>query len=198
MDMDTALSEPTYEHEQADCILIPLDGSLSAERALHAAEGIARVNGATLLLFRTVPPLAWAEHLGPGAISPQMYQQFVNDGERGARNYLEDLASPLRQRGLDVRTRVEYGDAQSHLLAAIEQLRPLLVVLAAASQIVPDGPQMPDGAEHAAEALDDIATKVVSMDGVPVLVVPSTEHHVHVGIPADLQQSKGRDATARG
>ncbi|HEX6817985.1 MAG TPA: universal stress protein [Ktedonobacterales bacterium] len=191
MDTDTALDEAARRPEQqAGCILIPLDGSPSAERALPAAEKIACATGATLLLLRTVPPLAWAEHLGPGAMSPQMYQQLLDDEQRMARNYLEDLASPLRQRGLDVRTRVECGDSQAHLLAAVEELRPMLLVLAAADCVAPGGLPVRGGTDRAPDELDSIARKVVTVDAVPVLVVPSPVYRAQAAFPVPGQQSK--------
>lgn len=187
MDMDKVLEEAMQGSEQINSILIPLHGSLSAERALHAAEGIAHARGSTLVLLRTVPPLAWAEHLGPGAMSPQEYEQCFDTEERTAHDYLDALARPLRQRGLDVRTRVECGDPQTHLLSAIQQIHPLLVVLAATDQAMPDG--LLDGIAHEPDAVDVIATKVVSMDGVPVLVVPSPEHHMQAGAGVSAWQA---------
>lgn len=188
MDMDEALDEAVHTSEQTNCILIPVNGALSAERALHAAAKIAHASGATLVLFRAVPPLAWAEHLGPGALSPQEYQQLLDDQERAARGDLEVLAGPLRQRGLDVRSRVECGDPRAHLLSAIDQLHPLLVVLAATDQPTSEDPLA--GNAHRSDALDDMATNVVARDGVPVLVVPppAPEHREHVGAGVSAQR----------
>lgn len=191
MDMDTTLDETvdeeTHAFEPGDCILIPLDGSSSRERALHAAEQIAHASGARLVLYRAVPPLAWTEHVAPGPLSPQMYQQLADDEERAARDYLEELASPLRQRGLDVRTHVECGAPTAHLLSAVEQIRPRLVVLAAVEQIAPDASQLPPEIGHAPDPLSALATQVVTLGGVPVLVVPPTDHHIKAGARIGVQ-----------
>lgn len=181
--LDETLDEEKHEFEPGDSILIPLDGSSSRERALHAAEQIAHASGARLVLFRAVPPLTWVEHVAPGPMSPQGYQQLLDDEERAARDYLEDLASPLRQRGLDVRTHVECGPPAPHLLSAVEQIRPRLVVLAAVDQIASDASQLPDEIGRAPDPLGALATQVVTLGGVPVLVVPPTEHRSQAGAP---------------
>lgn len=183
MDMDKAFDDARQRYEQGQCILLPLDGSRSVERALHAAEMMARACGARLILLRTVAPLAWDEHIRPGALSPLVFQQVREDEEYDAHGYLEHLARPLRQRGVDVRTRVACGDATAHLLTAVEQLHPMLVVLAEAVETGRPRTAAHTGGEagRMADELGEIATQIVSQGGVPVLVVPPTEHHVQAG-----------------
>lgn len=167
MDMDKVLEQVTRDREQAGYILVSLEDKLSAERTLHVAEGIARATGAMLMLLHTIALRVSAEQVGPGAPSTQMSQHLPEDEVRAARDFLEGLAGPLRQRGLDVRTRVECGDATAVLFTMVEQLRPTLVVVAAPERVTSDG-----GAQ-AKHPLCDSASQIVSRDGVPVLVVPT-------------------------
>lgn len=184
MDMDKELEQVTRDREQAGYILVSLEDQLSVERTLHAAEGIARATGATLMLLYTIALRVSAEQVGPGAPSTQTYQYLLEDEVRAARDFLEGLARRLRQRGLDVRTRVECGDATAELFTMVEQLRPTLVVVAAPEPVTSDG-----GAQ-AKHPLCDSANQIVSRNAVPVLVVPTPECRAQAAFPAHGQQSK--------
>lgn len=67
-------------------ILIPLDGSELAERALQPALSIAQATSATLVLLRVIPPLFLS-------VDPIVYDQISQQSEDEALAYLRDLQS---------------------------------------------------------------------------------------------------------
>lgn len=93
-------------------ILVPLDGSALAERALTHAEKIAKGTGAELILMQAVGiPLADAPEAGPS----EETKAFTEEVE-SARAYLESVAGRLRKEGLPVRNVVARGAADSEIL----------------------------------------------------------------------------------
>lgn len=99
-------------------ILVPLDGSERAERALPVASRVARATGSSLLLARVNPILSPAAMLpAEGAyVAPDVYQQLVDDEDQLAREYLEHQAAILLQQQVVVRTRTLRGDAAGCLI----------------------------------------------------------------------------------
>jgi len=93
-------------------ILVPLDGSALAERALPHAEEIAKGTGAELILMQVVGiPLADAPEAGP-AEEEKSFEAEVDS----ARSYLESIGNRLREAGLPVRSIVARGAADSEIL----------------------------------------------------------------------------------
>jgi nucleotide-binding universal stress UspA family protein len=102
-------------------ILVPLDGSLLAERALPYAERLAPAGSRRLVLVRAV-------------------ELFLPDGEAciesehpmlaEAQKYLEDLAKGLMNPGLQVGCVVRYGPPSEQILATIQSYHPDFVVMA--------------------------------------------------------------------
>ena len=84
-------------------ILVPLDGSELAERAVHHAEEIARGTGAEILLLQSVfipmPIVPEAVLIAGG--------KAVEEAAKAAAEYLEQVAAPMRAGGLKVRTMTE-------------------------------------------------------------------------------------------
>jgi nucleotide-binding universal stress UspA family protein len=84
-------------------ILVPLDGSALAERALEQAEKIGKALGYEVILFRVIQnPLADAPEAGPAAEESAAMDTI---GTAGA--YLQQLASRLEAKG--IKTRIEDG-----------------------------------------------------------------------------------------
>jgi nucleotide-binding universal stress UspA family protein len=93
-------------------ILVPLDGSETAEEALGLAEELARGLEASLLLAQIVPsPVA----LYPDEHSNQTLSSLPAIRE-AAKDYLEGFASSLRERGVEVKTSVAVGEPAAALL----------------------------------------------------------------------------------
>jgi len=85
-------------------ILVPLDGSPLAERAIEQAGKIAKALGYETILFRVVHnPLASAPEAGPA-----QEERATMDTIEKANSYLKGIASRLNGEG--VRTRSEIGE----------------------------------------------------------------------------------------
>jgi nucleotide-binding universal stress UspA family protein len=91
-------------------ILVPLDGSPLAERALcHAAE-IAKLTDSSLRLFRVIEPIPV---LAPDGLIPQptiLDASVLDELKTQARTYLEGMADKLRKDGLKVNCRIAIDD----------------------------------------------------------------------------------------
>ncbi|GAB4367579.1 MAG: universal stress protein [Deltaproteobacteria bacterium] len=93
-------------------ILVPLDGSALAERAIPHAEEIAKGTGAELILMQVVGiPLADAPEAGP-AEEKKSFEAEVDS----ARAYLESIGARLREAGLAARCVVARGAPDSEIL----------------------------------------------------------------------------------
>jgi nucleotide-binding universal stress UspA family protein len=94
------------------CILVPLDGSTLAERALPYATALAGASGARLVLVRVAAPGA-----GP-------------DGVREARAYLAQVAAGLTSEGRQVETAAPAGDVVDEICAEARRQNADLLVSA--------------------------------------------------------------------
>ena len=95
-------------------ILLPLDGSALAERAIDPVEEMAAKTGAEVLLLRVVPaPLGKAPESGQTEES----KAFLEVAAR-AKAYLEKVAGRLAGRSVKSRILVPSGEAHSEILRA--------------------------------------------------------------------------------
>jgi nucleotide-binding universal stress UspA family protein len=85
-------------------ILVPLDGSELAERALVEAEQIARMFGSEIILFEVVPFM-------PIYGSPELVTPLIVDEKQreSVEAYLAKLAGELKQKGFNASTMVKTG-----------------------------------------------------------------------------------------
>jgi nucleotide-binding universal stress UspA family protein len=86
-------------------ILVCLDGSKLAEQILpYATEQAARFNSKVVLLqaFTIPSTVAAAEAQAAPTATPDLMQEEAHRLEAEARAYLEEVAIPLREKGLDV------------------------------------------------------------------------------------------------
>ena len=109
-------------------LLVPLDGSELAEKALAYAAYIAREVGAELRLFRVVtrpaPPLSDGEMVIIADTGPTVAEESAN-----ARQYLQMTAERLRETGIRVDYAIEVGDAATAIVEyAREQSVDLIVM----------------------------------------------------------------------
>jgi nucleotide-binding universal stress UspA family protein len=108
-------------------ILVPLDGSLCAERALPVAARIARATGGSLLLAQAVsPPIDFSGGL---AQVPFMSEQFIETETADATDYLNAMAASPLLAGITLTTEVVFGTPAQHLIASAEAHESDLVVL---------------------------------------------------------------------
>jgi nucleotide-binding universal stress UspA family protein len=111
-------------------ILVPLDGSKLSEEALTHAIGIAQRHCASLELVHIVPDLlAQVSAARPG---PASFEQWLEDEEVRARNYLESLTKGLKaEKGVEVSTHahVRIGFVAESILELANNLGVDLIVL---------------------------------------------------------------------
>ena len=95
-------------------ILVPLDGSTLAERALPYAEALARPSGARVVLVRAVPG----------------DREHGTESEAEARDYLNGLAARLAERVGVVETAVPHGAAAEAIVEEARRQGSDLIVMA--------------------------------------------------------------------
>jgi nucleotide-binding universal stress UspA family protein len=85
-------------------ILVPLDGSELAERALVEAEPLARMLGSEIILFEVVPFM-------PIYGSPELVTPLIVDEKQreSVEAYLAKLSGELKQKGFNVSAMVKTG-----------------------------------------------------------------------------------------
>ncbi len=85
-------------------ILVPLDGSELAERALVEAEQLARMFGSEIILFEVVPFM-------PIYGSPELVTPLIVDEKQkeSVEAYLAKVAGGLKQKGFNVSSMVKTG-----------------------------------------------------------------------------------------
>jgi nucleotide-binding universal stress UspA family protein len=100
-------------------VLVPLDGSDLAERAVRHAQEIARGSGAEIVLLRAVNfpmPVVPEAILVPDG-------KWLDEAKKEAARYLDGIAAPLREAGMRVRTLLDErapADAILHVAAREE------------------------------------------------------------------------------
>ena len=144
-------------------ILVPLDFSPCAERAVLVAGELARAHGATLLFLHVfdVPPNMPPEAL----VTPPGVELAVRADDYaalGAEHRLEEFAAPLRLEGISVRTAARAGDVVGEILAAAQ---------AFGAQAMVVGTHGRSGLSHL--LLGSVAEKLVRLATVPVVTVRS-------------------------
>lgn len=85
-------------------ILVPLDGSATAEAVLPFVIDQARCHNATVVLIRVIAPLRDSLMMVPSLV-----EQATEKSIEITTEYLEDVASGLRKEGLDVEVVLKHG-----------------------------------------------------------------------------------------
>lgn len=115
---------------QVHTILVPLDRSERAERALTVAERLAAAFGSTLLLVQVSEPVATLRDFPGPALAPQIYRELSEIEDQLTREYLDRVGASVREKGLHVATRGLHGQPAQTLLD-VEESEPVdLVVMA--------------------------------------------------------------------
>ncbi len=94
-------------------ILVPLDGGELAERAIQQAEDIGQATKAEVILFQVVQNPIRTVPIAAGQKEVTKATQDVIDR---AGSYLEKMASPLKAKGIKVRSDVEVGEPTGRIL----------------------------------------------------------------------------------
>ncbi len=108
-------------------ILVPLDGSLRAERVLPVAARIARASEGSILLLQVVsPPIDYGSGLAP---VPFVTGELIKAELKEADSYLKTVASSQVLTGIQTSTEVLYGFAAQQLLSTAQDESVDLIVM---------------------------------------------------------------------
>jgi len=108
-------------------MLVPLDGSVSAEAILPFAEQVAGPLDAEMVLFRVLEPPSPIELVASaGVVSPDTFTLRGMEAKR----YLSEIERRLAKQGLRVRTRVTFGSPAEEILAAAQSTSVDLIAMA--------------------------------------------------------------------
>jgi nucleotide-binding universal stress UspA family protein len=87
-------------------IIVPLDGSRWAERAIPHAEHVARSGGSELILVHIYTP-AGADYLGDAALANQT--AHITQARKNAEDYVKSLKNIIASQNINVRTQLIEG-----------------------------------------------------------------------------------------
>lgn len=141
-------------------ILVPLDGSELAERALPVAGRLAGALRRPLLLLRVIAITNWA-YLPPGAVfPPETYEHLLKDEDRAAEEYLHEAAARVDGAGSAIYSRTMRGDPAGAIIDAARERPGTLIVMASHGRT-----------GLARFVMGSVADRVVTYGRVPVLLV---------------------------
>lgn len=152
---------PRFLTEPASPIIVPLDGSQLAERALPLAQKFAWLYAHPLLLVRAVA----LPYLAGGVIDYPMVLTSLREyslEESGA--YLKRKQEEIARTGLEVETESMFGEAAACIEACVQDYHAGLVVMASRGR---------GGLGRL--LLGSVARRVLSRVDVPILLVPAAQ-----------------------
>ena len=98
-------------------LVLPLDGSQRAERALPTAARIAHATNGTVVLLQVVSlPVEYLSSLAP---APMVNDELIKEELADARSYIAAIAESDSLKGLHVRTEVQLGLAGEQILGVV-------------------------------------------------------------------------------
>jgi len=148
-------------------VLVPLDGSVRAERALPVAAQIARATDGSLLLVRVVSsPIDYSGGLPP---IPVMNEQVIESEMQVAADYLTAIAARPLLAGIEIATEVLFGFPAQQLSEAARMQGSDLIVLCSHGRT-----------GFARWALGSVARTLVHQSTTPVLVLRQEKELAHV------------------
>jgi len=109
-------------------ILVPLDGSTRAEAILPHVEDLALHGDAKVVLLQVVEQIYGT--VESDGTTPVLDSRMLEQEISNAESYLADLQIKLREKGIDVQTRVVYGSVVYRILEAARQEGADLVAMA--------------------------------------------------------------------
>jgi nucleotide-binding universal stress UspA family protein len=107
-------------------ILVPLDGSALAEKALPYARTLAQKFGGTLLLAQVLPPFVL---LPPNDQAAQEQLTYLKNAEVTARRYLAHLQANLQESGLSATIEVLEGGPVAEMILELARDRAVDVIV---------------------------------------------------------------------
>jgi nucleotide-binding universal stress UspA family protein len=136
-------------------ILVPLDGSVTAEAILPEIENLAKSMSARLAITRVCPSIK---------VSEPMVSEVLTSTSDHAEQYLHEIKHSLNGKGLDVETHLCYGDAAYEIIDLSNRLEVDLIAMSTHGR-----------SGIGRWLLGSIAEKVVRHSSRPVLLVRAKE-----------------------
>lgn len=110
-------------------VILPLDGSATAEAAIPHAVEMSKLLGVGISLIRAVSPASHADAFVE--YMPDSYQRLVEDAREDAEEYLDGVATRIRNQGIsEVRSEASIGNASSAIVDLARAADEPLVVMA--------------------------------------------------------------------
>jgi nucleotide-binding universal stress UspA family protein len=139
-------------------ILVPLDGSYTAEKVLRVVRGEARCHEATIVLMRVIPPFRQLQ-----VSAPHLVELVNQKTEKAAESYLTNIANGLRLKDFNVEVIIERGSPAYNILKYAQSGNCDLVIL---------GTHGETGSKQ--WGLGGITSKIVRAKlSIPVMIVPT-------------------------
>ncbi|HEY1391588.1 MAG TPA: universal stress protein [Ktedonobacterales bacterium] len=149
-------------------ILVPLDGSELAAKALPVAEGLCRQLSARLDLVSVLTPTV-LPYVGGGPYIPgDVYTRIEVERAQEVEKYLASTATEMRQRGITIQAHLRRGDPASGVLDSAQELGTMLIVMTTHGRT-----------GLARFALGSVADRLVRGGVAPVLLIRSFPEPVH-------------------
>ena len=105
-------------------ILVPLDGSETAEKVLPVVTNEARRHGAVVVLLRVIAPLR-----SSFMVSPKFQEQLTQQATAFTQDYLDKVARQLRAEGLEVEVEIRSGSPAERILEFAEDSECDLIII---------------------------------------------------------------------
>ena len=107
-------------------ILVPLDGSKTGETIIQCAEALAKALDAELVLFQVLEPLRIVA--GFETVAPYSIPQSEESIKIAARNYLNSVEKPLKEKGIKTSTVIVWGSAAERIIEYAEANTDLVTI----------------------------------------------------------------------
>ena len=107
-------------------ILVPLDGSKTGETIIQCAEVLAKALDAELVLFQVLEPLRIVA--GFETVAPYSIPQSEESIKIAARNYLNAVEKPLKEKGIKTSTVIVWGSAAERIIEYAEANTDLVTI----------------------------------------------------------------------
>ena len=150
-------------------ILVPLDGSKLAEKALPHAQGLAKTSGASIHLINVftkhpssgIPPTGGPESDRSAGSTAELARQLEEAQISGMDGYLAHIATQLEHDGIQAEREIHEGPAHDHIIDYAKQHGIDLIVMSTHGH---------GGVKRL--LLGSSTDRVIRAGEVPVLVVP--------------------------
>jgi nucleotide-binding universal stress UspA family protein len=150
-------------------ILVPLDGSARAERAIHVAVRIARALGSSVILMRVATAPV---DTGKYSSASGYVEEAVDSDLSGATSYLKQIAESNGMAGINTEVKTFTGAVAPAILSAAQSFHASLIVMCSHGFT-----------GFRRWALGSVADKITRHSSIPVLVLreggsePATQEH---------------------